>query len=221
MEDLGFAASASVRAVENARVVMLCVRPQDFASMSWTASPEEGQLVVSVMAGVTIERLEQAFGPHARVARAMPNAPAAIGHGVTALAFAGSCTEVDRKLCTEVFEGVGTVCEVSEPSMDAVTAVAGSGPAWFFLLAEAVREEGIALGLEEGVAETLVRATMDGAAALMNTDMLPPADLREKVTTPGGTTEAGLDVMRAGGFVDVVRDGVRAAHARSRSLANG
>ena len=221
ISELGFEVTDSLASLEHARTVLLCIRPQDFAAFQSHDDSKQSRLIVSVMAGVTIEAINSVFGPHARIARAMPNAPAAIGEGVTAIACGATCTDEDREFCHDLFEGVGSVCDVPESLLSAVTAVAGSGPAWEFLLSEAVREEAIALGLSPDVADTLIAGTKRGAGAMMVELGTPPSLLRQKVITPGGTTEAGLGAMCQAGFMETVRAGVRAAHDRSQELAQG
>ncbi|MDP7028970.1 MAG: pyrroline-5-carboxylate reductase [Phycisphaerales bacterium] len=218
---LGCQVSADAADVRGLPMIVLCTRPQSFAEAAEELRSDGDRLLVSVMAGVESARIAAACGLGSRVVRAMPNAPAAVGKGMTAIAAGAGARAGDLDRAAELFSGVGRVVEVAESSMHAVTAVSGSGPAWFYLLAEAIREEGMALGLEASVAEALIRGTMEGAAAMMGGDSRSPAELRDAVTTPGGTTEAGLEAMRANGLVNAVRAGVQAACRRSEALSDG
>ncbi len=218
---LGCRVSAEAADLRDLPVVMLCTRPQDFAAAAQALRGDADRLAISVMAGVESAQIGELCGPGTRVVRAMPNAPAAIGAGMTAVAAGRGAGPEDVALATRLFSGVGRVVEVPEPAMHAVTAVSGSGPAWFYLLAEAIREEGLTLGLDPGVVDTLIRGTIDGAAAMMRADARTPAELRAAVTTPGGTTEAGLAAMQEAGFIEAARAGVRAACRRGETLAKG
>jgi pyrroline-5-carboxylate reductase len=172
-------------------------------------------LVVSVMAGVTTADIASVF-PGAAIIRAMPNTPAAIGEGVTALfTRAGDLAEGAAEA---LFSAAGTTVWLNEEDdFDAVTAVSGSGPAYVFAFIEALAAAGVAAGLEPGLSERLARATVTGAAALAVSDSTPAATLRERVTSPGGTTAAGLSVLQPG-LGPLVSATVAAAAARSRQL---
>ncbi len=220
-EAMGCRSASDAAKLRDAPVLILCTRPQDFPVAAQEIHSDIDRLAVSVMAGVDSARIADACGTGTRVVRAMPNAPAAIGAGMTAIAIGRGATTEDMSLARRLFSGVGRVVDVPEASMHAVTAVSGSGPAWYYLLAEAIREEGMALGLNPEVLNTLICGTIEGAAAMLVADGRSPADLRAAVTTPGGTTEAGLASMREAGFVEAVRLGVRAACQRGEILAEG
>jgi pyrroline-5-carboxylate reductase len=221
----GEAASFGCSVAEDGRtlcdvpVIVACVRPQDFPDAAHTLRSATPRLVVSVMAGVESTVIADWCGEGSRVVRAMPNAPAAIGRGMTAIAKGSGATADDVRYAKRLFAGVGRTADVDEAQMSAVTAVSGSGPAWVYLLAEAIRSEAIALGLSEETSDTLIRGMVEGAAAMLAGSELSPSALREAVTTPGGTTEAGLAAMRADGFVEAVRAGVAAAARRGEELA--
>jgi pyrroline-5-carboxylate reductase len=198
-------------------VLVLAVKPQVWreAVLPLIAKTGPLTLVVSVMAGVTTADIASVF-PGAAIIRAMPNTPAAIGQGVTALfTTAGDLAEGAAEA---LFSAAGaTVWLENEADFDAVTAVSGSGPAYVFAFIEALAAAGAAAGLEPGLAARLARATVTGAAALASIDPAPAATLRERVTSPGGTTAAGLAVLQPG-LVPIVEATVAAAAARSRQL---
>jgi pyrroline-5-carboxylate reductase len=203
--------------------VVLAVKPQvaptALAGLPALVGPET--VVVSIMAGTMLADLA-AFAGEALPVRAMPNTPAAVGKGVTAL-YANGISDDARVSVEALFERAGpTVWLESENQFDAVTAVSGSGPAYVFRFIEALAAAGEAAGLPSELAEKLARATVVGAAALAETDPRSPRDLRAAVTSPGGTTQAGLEALDADpGLPALVRAAVRAAAARSKELAEG
>jgi pyrroline-5-carboxylate reductase len=215
---LGCVAEAQIETLHAVPIIVLCLRPQDLPDAAAALRAPRARLVISVMAGVESSTIAAACGEETRVIRAMPNAPAAIGRGMTAIARGVHATGDDVELARRLFSGVGRTVEVAEDAMCAVTAVSGSGPAWVYLLADAMSAEAIALGLAEETAQRLICGMMEGAAAMLAGSDRTPADLCEAVTTPGGTTEAGLAAMRADGFVEAVRAGVAAACRRGEEL---
>ena len=205
-------------------VVVLAVKPQMFGDIAATARPFVGPqtLVLSVMAGVTISAIARAFETE-RVIRAMPNTPGQIGQGITAYVAASACSADDKELAEQLLEPLGSVEAIpSERLMDVVTAVSGSGPAYVFLLAEVLAAAAEAEGLDRDIAGRLARQTVAGAGALMLQSGETPTNLRKQVTSPGGTTQAALDVLQAGdGLGPVMRRAVAAATQRSRELGRG
>lgn len=205
-------------------VVVVALKPQMFAEIAATAKAFVGPrtLVLSVMAGVTMSALSRAFETE-RVIRAMPNTPGQIGQGVTAYVASGACTTEDKALAEQLLEPLGSVEAIpSERLMDVVTAVSGSGPAYVFLLAEVLAAAAEAEGLDRDIAGRLARQTVAGAGALMLQSGETPTNLRKQVTSPGGTTQAALDVLQAGdGLGPVMRRAVAAATQRSRELGRG
>ncbi len=205
-------------------VAMLAVKPQ----MMGEALPKVARfgggetLFVSIAAGIGLAALERGLGPGTPIVRAMPNTPAAVRRGITAIVGNPAVDAAGLDLAEMLMRAVGaTVRLAREDQMDAVTAVSGSGPAYVFLLIEALAAAGAAEGLPEDLALTLARATVAGAGALAETAAeTPPDRLRENVTSPGGTTAAALAVlMRAdGGLSPLLRDAVAAAAERSRAL---
>ena len=173
---------------------------------------------LSIMAGVTLARLESWAGPEVAVVRAMPNTPALVGAGMAAVSPGRRAGEADLAWAEEVLGAVGAVVQVEEPALDAVTAVSGSGPAYVFLLAEALAAAGVAAGLAPAVSRRLALGTVVGAGRLLDEPGADPAVLREQVTSPGGTTEAALGVLEGGGLRALLAEAVAAAAERSRQL---
>lgn len=204
-----------------ADVVVLAVKPQVFLDTVSSARPFVGPstLILSVMAGVTIPVIARAFD-HERIVRAMPNTAGQIGQGITAYVGASACSDADRRLAEQLLDPLGPVEPIpNERLMDVVTAVSGSGPAYVFLLAEVLAAAAEAEGLDRETAGRLARQTVAGAGALMLDTGEAPAALRKAVTSPGGTTQAALDVLQAAdGLGPVMRRAVAAAAARSREL---
>ena len=177
--------------------------------------------VLSIAAGVPLERLERALGVEAAVVRAMPNTPAIVGRGAAAIAVGTHAGPDDRAWAESILASVGTVETLPEPLLDAVTGLSGSGPAYVFLLAEALVAAGVAVGLPHEVSVRLTEQTLLGAATLLAASNDPPEVLRRNVTSPGGTTAAGLAVFADADFVGLVGRVVRAATERSRELGAG
>jgi pyrroline-5-carboxylate reductase len=198
------------------------VKPQTFsqAAPGIAAWVKPESLVVSIMAGVTIERIAKALGAP-RVARAMPNTPGAIGAGATGFSLSPACGDAESLATSRLLEPLGLVVgPLAESQMDAVTAVSGSGPAYVFLMVEALAAAGRTAGLGEATAMALARETIIGAGALLGSSPQSAADLRKAVTSPGGTTAAALDVlMHNGAMPDLMRRAVEAAAKRGAELA--
>ena len=202
--------------------LVLAVKPQTFAAAPGAferlARPET--LVVSILAGKRLANLRGSLPDAGAVVRAMPNLPAAVGRGASGLAGEAVLTSAQRAVATRLMTSVGLVEWVEESLIDAVTALSGSGPAYVFLLVEALASAGAASGLPVDVASRLARATVEGAGALLQADPRPPAALREAVTSPGGTTAAALDVLRAtGGLEALMTRALAAAEQRAGELA--
>ncbi len=178
-------------------------------------------LVLSIMAGRTLGFLEKSLPPGTAIVRAMPNTPAAIGRGITVAVANANVSAHQRKLAADLLGAIGKVEWVSDEALiDAVTALSGSGPAYVFLLAEAMTKAGIAAGLPADLAARLARETVAGSGELLHRLDLDAATLRQNVTSPGGTTAAALEVlMGPGGFDDLLTKAIAAAARRSRDLA--
>ncbi|MBH9552138.1 pyrroline-5-carboxylate reductase [Inhella gelatinilytica] len=203
----------------DASMVIWAVKPQLFAEAAAPAAPWIAQaLHLSVMAGIRSASLVQAAGTE-RVVRSMPNTPALIGQGIAGLYARDAVTELDRAEVDAVLAPTGrTVWVEREDDLDAVTALSGSGPAYFFYVVEAMIQAGLDLGLHETQARELALATCGGAAALALQSGEPVSTLRERVTSKGGTTHAALESLRADGVGEAVQRAVRAAAARAAEL---
>jgi len=179
-------------------------------------------LWISIAAGVSLARLAGDLPPGARIVRAMPNTPALVGAGATAFAANPAATPADRALAKALFESVGTAWEApDEALLDAVTGLSGSGPAYVFVFLEALADAGVRAGLPRDAAHRLACQTVLGAAKLALESGLHPGQLKDRVTSPGGTTIAGLARLEAKGFRAAVHEAVEAATRRSKELAGG
>ena len=220
--DTGATAVAGPDAVKTKPdVVVFAVKPQGLAEIAPAYRSFTDSVFLSIAAGRTLKFFVEALGPRAAVVRSMPNTPAAVGRGFTVACPNANVTAAQRALCQSLLEAVGEVAWVEDESLlDPVTAVSGSGPAYVFLLTEALAEAGKAAGLPADLAERLARATIVGSGELARLAPESAAELRRAVTSPGGTTEAALNVLMApGGLVDLMTRAVAAATGRSRELA--
>jgi pyrroline-5-carboxylate reductase len=222
----GLSLNPSLRTLRDPAVVVLAVKPQIAAEAIAPLRPIVGAatLVISIMAGRTLQflatALDRAGAQAGALVRAMPNTPAAIGRGIT-VAVPVRASGAQRQLAEALLSATGAVEWVDDEAlMDAVTAVSGSGPAYVFLLAEALAQAGVAAGLPEPLAQKLARETVAGSGELLHRSPLDAAVLRENVTSPGGTTAAALEVLMAQtGLKSLMEKAVAAATARSRQLA--
>jgi pyrroline-5-carboxylate reductase len=223
LADRGLRLNPPTSAVGKASAIVIAVKPQVAPDVVPTLPPllDSDTVVLSIMAGRTLGFLEQALSPNAAIVRAMPNTPAAIGRGITVAVPNRRVSPQQRNLVDTLLSATGGVEWVSDEAlMDAVTAVSGSGPAYIFLLAEALARAGVAAGLPEELARRLARDTVAGSGELLHRSPLDAAVLRQNVTSPGGTTAAALDVlMAADGLDSLMRKAVGAATKRSRELA--
>ena len=206
-------------AARQADVIMLAVKPQQMSAALATLGARPAALIISIAAGITTARLEHELGGQARVIRVMPNTPALVGAGAAALCAGQYALPDDRQTATAILQAVGIVVAVAEPDLDAVTALSGSGPAYVFLMAEALIQAGIAAGLTPVVARQLAIQTVAGAGRLLAESTAEPAELRRQVTSPGGTTEAAVAVLLERQLPEIFREAVAAAAQRSRELA--
>src|SRR5262249_12582023 len=197
----GYSATPPLKDVRKASAIVIAIKPQVAPTVVPTLTPllAPDTVVLSIMAGRTLAFLEGALAPNTALVRAMPNTPAAIGRGITVAAPNAQVSQRQRELVHALLAATGLVEWVSDEGlMDAVTAVSGSGPAYVFLLVEALTAAGAAAGLPPELAAKLARATVSGSGELLNHSPLDPANLRQNVTSPGGTTAAALDVLMAG-----------------------
>ncbi|MFQ5967155.1 MAG: pyrroline-5-carboxylate reductase [Acidimicrobiia bacterium] len=208
-----------VEGIEGSDVIVLAVKPRDVRGVIDRLAGHlgEAQLVLSLAAGVSTRMIEEVLGA-VPVVRAMPNTPALVGAGITGIS-GGAHTDEDAVVLAEgVLSAVGEVVRMDESLLDAVTAVSGTGPAYAFLLAEALTEAALREGIPHYLAETLVHHTLRGAGSLLIETDLTPFELRTQVTSPGGTTAAAMHILEERGFRALIEDAVRAAAARSREL---
>lgn len=212
--------TSNAKAVQEADAVWLCVKPQQMeAVLPELTSAVPNALFISIAAGVPTKTLEHGLGEGARVVRVMPNTPALIGEGAAGLAGGANADALDLDLVKTWMSCVGQAVIVEEDDLHAVTALSGSGPAYVFYLMESMLEAGLAMGVEPQVAKDLVVQTIIGAGKLFAESDCSAGELRERVTSKGGTTFAALETFRAAGVGDGLRKGVEAAAARSLELA--
>lgn len=205
-------------------VLLLAIKPQILDSVMASLGTQIGQetgspLVISILAGVPLNRLEAALKGQP-VIRAMPNTPATVGAGMSAIAPGKLAQPEHIETAKAIFGAVGSVVEVPESLMDAVTGLSGSGPAFVAMMVEALADGGVAAGLPRQVANQLALQTVLGTAQLLQESELHPAQLKDRVTSPGGTTIAGVTALEKGGFRSAVIEAVRSAYARSRELGS-
>jgi len=220
-ERLGIGCSADNEAVAaESDAVVVAVKPDKVEAVLAALAPHrERPLWISIAAGVSLARLRGALSEGARVVRAMPNTPAQVHAGATALCAAPTATDRDRAVARALFTAVGTVWEApSEDLLDAVTGLSGGGPAYVFVFLEALADAGVRAGLPREAAARLAAQTVFGAAKLVLESGLHPAQLKDRVTSPGGTTIAGLERLEARGLRGALYAAVEAATARSREL---
>ncbi len=210
-----------LEAVQGRDVVVVAVKPRDVAALVQHLKGRilKKQMVVSLAAGVTTASFESWLGAVA-VVRAMPNTPALVGEGVTGIAAGRYATSDHLTVAAEILGAVGSVRVMDESLLDAVTAVSGTGPAYVFLMAEALTEAAVREGLPRDIAEDFVHQTIRGAGHLLTDTEKSPAELRSQVTSPGGTTAAAVHVLEERGFRALLEDAVRAAAKRSAELGN-
>lgn len=220
--EFGVAVEESAALAATADVIVLAVKPQQLKEvLAPLPALHPGQLVLSVAAGVRTSDIGRWLGGHAAVARAMPNTPALVGEGATGLFAQSGVSGEQRARAGEIMAAVGTVVWVEDESqIDAVTAISGSGPAYVFYFIEALERAALDLGLPGETAHLLALQTFFGAATLAMRDTAPPAELRARVTSKGGTTERGIQALEEGGVGDAILRAARAAAARAREMGD-
>ncbi|MBT8061482.1 MAG: pyrroline-5-carboxylate reductase [Xanthomonadales bacterium] len=209
-------------AVEGADVIVLATKPQVMPTVLEALAPlvERRQTVVSIAAGITIAAISRALGDDIPIVRTMPNTPALVGKGISGLYAGPACNDAHRKNAQRIMAAAGEVVWLDDEAlMDVVTAVSGSGPAYYFLLTEALRDAGQAGGLPPATAAKLALHTARGAGEMAAQSELDVAELRRRVTSPGGTTQAALEALTEGGFNELVAKAVKAATERGRELS--
>lgn len=207
---------------KEADIVLLSVKPQAMNKLLEEIAPavDDSKLVISIAAGVPIEAIERKLG-HGRgmrIVRTMPNTPALVGAGATALSPGEHATEADLAQARALFDAVGKTAIVDETLLDAVTGLSGSGPAYIFLVIEALADAGVKVGLDRRTAQELAAQTVLGSAQLLIETGKHPGELKDQVTSPGGTAIAGLHTLEAGGLRTTLMNAVEAATKRSHEL---
>ncbi len=206
-------------AVKNADVIILAVKAGDAKGvMEEIADLVTGKLVISLMAAISIKKVQSSL-PGAKVVRAMPNIAATIGEAITAYSIGEGLTKEDVKLTQSVFGSFGEYIEVPESLMDAVTALSGSGPAYIAILIEAMISAGLKVGMPREIASKLVTKTLTGTANLLDQVKMHPAELRDAVTTPAGTTIAGIYELEKGSVRTSIMNAVEAATRQAKEVA--
>jgi len=207
-------------------VVLLAIKPQilgqvapEISNVLANQERETPLLLLSILAGISLSCLETAF-PQQAIVRAMPNTPAIVGAGITAIATNSLVTPAQLSQAQQIFGAVGEVVELPESAMDAVTALSGSGPGYVAIVIEALADGGVAAGLARPVALQLAIKTVQGTAELLQTTGMHPAQLKDRVTSPGGTTMAGITQLEQQGVRSALIEAVQAAYRRSRELGH-
>lgn len=216
----GVESGSAEEVAARANIVIIAVKPQQMGEVLTALGPvtSPDSTVISLAAGVSVAAMQEAFAPGVACIRAMPNTPALVGEGMTVFS-RDAAIDADRVATVhELLGAVGRVAEVEESFQDAVTAVSGSGPAYVFAMMEAMESAAVELGLDADVARSLVVQTFVGAATLARQTGEDPAELRRRVTSPGGTTAAALQVFTDRDLTDLVRSATRAARDRSMEL---
>lgn len=206
--------------VTQAQCVLLCVKPQQMADLLASIKDllTDDHLIISIAAGISTKYIEAQLPGRPRVIRVMPNTPMLVGKGMSGVCPGLHATPDDLQLARKIFQSAGAVVEVKEDLMNAVTALSGSGPAYFFFLVENMIQAGIEMGLSPADAHLLATQTARGAAEILCTTTDSPAELRRKVTSPGGTTHAAISLMLERGKPQIIIDALKAAERRGREL---
>jgi pyrroline-5-carboxylate reductase len=215
-------AASAENATTGAEVLLVAVKPQmvDAALAPLRDSFSPAQTVISIAAGVPIKQLEANFAQAVPVVRVMPNTPALVGHAATAIALGAHAKEEQRLLAHRIFGAVGIAVDAEEKLLDAVTGLSGSGPAYVYVFIEALSDAGVKMGLPRAVSTRLAAQTVLGAAQMVLQTGAHPGELKDKVTSPGGTTIAALHALENNAFRGAIYDAVEAATLRSRELSN-
>ena len=212
----------TVEELGEAEVILLAVKPAMLEKVAeWLRGRRDSYLLISILAGVTTEKLAKEAGGKARVIRAMPNQALRVGKGVTAICAGSGAKKEDLEVARNIFALGGTVLEIGEEQMDVVTALSGSGPAFMAKWVEELEKAATRAGLDAKVAGELAARTMLGTGALLVREGITPGELCSAVASPGGTTEAGLKVMQAGGIEALAEKAMSAAVKRAKELAKG
>jgi pyrroline-5-carboxylate reductase len=209
----------NVEVARNSEVAIIAVKPQQVAEvLEQINEPFKGKLLISIAAGVTMKTITAGLSSSTRVIRVMPNTPCLVGASASAFALSGNCTEADAAVAQEIFGAVGVAYRVEEKLLDAVTGLSGSGPAYIYLVIEALSDGGVAMGLPRDVATRLAAQTVLGAGKMVIETGMHPGQLKDMVTSPGGTTIEGVHELEKGGLRSALINAVRAAAEKSKIL---
>lgn len=202
-----------------AKTVILAIKPQilELVAQELPLNNHSFPLVISILAGVTLQRLESFF-KGCSVVRVMPNTPATVGAAMSAIALSPQVTSQQQEIVSQIFSAIGEVVTVPEYLMDGVTGLSGSGPAYVAIMIEALADGGVAVGLPRAIAQKLAIQTVLGTAKLLQESTMHPAELKDRVSSPGGTTIAGVTALEKGGFRAAAIEAVQAAYQRSQEL---
>lgn len=213
----------NLKVIKNSDIIILCVKPQNIDNVlsELKNKIDKRKKIISIAAGISLSRLQIGLGKNISIIRVMPNTPALIGEGMSCISHGRYTSKKDIKIASGIFSSLGKVILIKEKLMDAVTAISGSGPAYFYLFIEALINAGIKLGLPYNVAVELVNQTAFGSIKMVINTKEEPANLREKVTSKGGTTEAALKIFAEKEFEKIVEDAVQKAFLRSKELSKG
>jgi pyrroline-5-carboxylate reductase len=220
VERYGLRLAASPKAlVQQAETIVLGTKPVDSVQVLRDVRQFlDGKLLISVAAGINLQSLQEAAGHRTRVIRAMPNTPSLVKRGATAYALGEHALPGDAQVAESLFAAVGLVFRLREAALDAVTGLSGSGPAYVFTFVEALADGGVMMGLPREIASELAVQTVLGSAQMIRETRLHPAELREMVASPGGTTMAGIEILESRGLRYTIMSAVRAAAERAREL---
>lgn len=216
----GSIVAGSVAVLGQSSLVFLAVKPQHVATILAELQPglKSHHVIVSIAAGISLAKLSAGLGPSSRIIRVMPNTPALVGAGASAFARGANATIEDGQLVQELLATVGLALEVPEKLLDAVTGLSGSGPAYVYQFIEGLSDGGVRMGLPRDVATKLAAQTLLGAAQMVLSTGQHPGALKDAVTSPGGTTIAGLHALEIGGMRGILMNAVQAATERSKEL---
>jgi len=214
---------SAVEIVNSCNTVVIAVKPQDIDVLlkKTSSAVDKTKLIISIAAGVTIRRIKKFLPEGARIVRVMPNMAALVGKSISALCYGRFVTDEDKELAKKIFGALGDTVEVEESQMDAVTAISGSGPAYFFYMVEILQKCAVEMGIETSKAKRLAIKTLVGSAALLGNGEDEAKKLRERVTSKGGTTEAAFRVFDERGLAGIFREGITAAAKRAEELSGG
>jgi pyrroline-5-carboxylate reductase len=205
---------------QTSQTVILAVKPQVMADAlaQINAKITPDTLIISIAAGISCAFIESNLLPGVRVVRVMPNTPMLVGAGISGIARGAAATDADLIATEQIFRAGGKTVRIPESQMNALTALSGSGPAYLFFLAEAMAAAGVAAGLSDLDSKQLARETVIGAAELLKQSSDEPAELRRKVTSPGGTTQAAIETLQSGDFIGLMTKAIAAAERRGKEL---